>query len=187
MSVLITVVFEIPIFYLNKTFKERIAPVNMIFIAMFCYVTRVYVYTLAENPWVILLVEPLHGITYAFLQMSLVGIMSAVVLEGKERVKPHSVAQGVLSMFKDVGRFTGTLVGSFVLGDKNFGPIVLYRGMSVVVIASACVLYGVFRCVKTNEEEEKNQILLPRVKPNELDASTKPLQHDDNEEEETTV
>ena len=61
LSVLITVIFEIPIFYMNKKAKETISSENMIFIAMFCYVTRVCIYTLAGNPFVILLVEPLHG------------------------------------------------------------------------------------------------------------------------------
>jgi len=64
-TVLVTVIFEVPIFHYAGTLERRIGYIKMLMISMLSYSTRVIGYTLVPEAWMILLLEPLHGVTYA--------------------------------------------------------------------------------------------------------------------------
>lgn len=55
-SVVITVMFEIPLFYKGKALLKSIGTLKLLLGGMFCYITRVVCYTLLRNPWTILFV-----------------------------------------------------------------------------------------------------------------------------------
>jgi MFS_1 like family len=63
-SVVITVVFEIPLFFLGKKLLSTFGTLNLFLIGMFCYVTRVVCYTLIEIPWTVLLVGRFTGVPF---------------------------------------------------------------------------------------------------------------------------
>ena len=113
--------------------------------------------------------------------MSLVSIMATVVMERNQNM--HSIGQGLLNMFRDLGKFSGTVIGSFVLGEKSLGPIVLYRGMSVVVVCSGVFLFFVFKKYSSRKEEQ-GQILLSTM---EHQSKQIELELEEEEEETTTT
>lgn len=78
LSVLLTVSFEIPIFQIAPFLLERLGTNALLIIASVSYVVRVVGYSLvpANKAWVALLLEPLHGITYACCQTAGVDFVS---------------------------------------------------------------------------------------------------------------
>lgn len=78
MTVLLTVFFEIPIFRVAPTLLRTLGTNALLVVASLSYVVRVIGYSLvpAEMAWVALLLEPLHGVTYASSQTAAVDFVS---------------------------------------------------------------------------------------------------------------
>ena len=108
----------------------------MLLIAMFSYVTRVVYYTLVpeKQPWLVLLAEPLHGVTYSLLQM-------ASVVEMSNLAPPHLqvTAQSVMLGSRKLGCLIGTLGGSFVM--ERYGSKLAYR-IAAGLVTCASTLYA---------------------------------------------
>jgi hypothetical protein len=62
-TVVVTVLFEIPLFHFADRLLARFGAAPLQCVAMLSYATRVVGYTLVPRPWMILLLEPLHGVT----------------------------------------------------------------------------------------------------------------------------
>ena len=129
LSVVITVSFEIPIFAVGKRLLARFGAKVLILAGMAAYVVRVVVYTLVSDAAFVLVVEPLHGVTYSFMQTSLVAYMADVAPPGTT-----STGQGLLNLCRDVGRLVGTVGGGFVL--QELGSSVMYRSAAVAVLVN---------------------------------------------------
>lgn len=134
LAVVITVVFEIPLFYVSDWLLARYSGRTLLLTGTFCYVTRVVVYTLVgpAHPARVLAVEPLHGVTYALVQM-------ASVREVARRAPPRlaATAQSVLAVAANVGTIAGTAGGGAVM--QRWGAVVAYRGAAAAVTAAAAV------------------------------------------------
>ena len=100
-------------------------------VAHLAYVLRVFGYTWipTDMPYLILLLEPLHGVTYALKQMVSVTVLAKVANAGFK-----NSAQGVVTTVARLGGLTGSVVGGFVL--KYQGPTVLYRGAGCLVLVA---------------------------------------------------
>ncbi|MFM7633232.1 MAG: MFS transporter, partial [Betaproteobacteria bacterium] len=75
-----------------------------------------------SQPYLVLFLEPLHGVTIAFAMTSSVAFADECVPRGYE-----SSGQGFMSMIIGLGQFTGLCIGG-VLGGRN-----LYRVLAAVV------------------------------------------------------
>merc|ERR1711976_1010661 len=66
-SVVVTVVFEIPIFHFSSELLNMYGAANLQIVACIAYVIRVVGYTFIPKDHVVLVLffEPLHGVTYA--------------------------------------------------------------------------------------------------------------------------
>ena len=135
MTVVMTVLFEIPLFALSDKILTKFSTTQLIVVAHVAYVVRVFGYTFIPDnaPALVLLFEPLHGVTYALKQMVSVTLLA--------KYAPHGFknsAQGVVTTAARLGGFTGSIVGGFVL--KYQGPTFLYRGAGILV-ACAGILF----------------------------------------------
>ena len=81
-SVLVTVLFEIPLFRYSEHVMSMFSVHALLVIAMFSYCTRVFAYTIFEEPWMVLLVEPLHGVTFACAQLASVQYCAQIAVYG---------------------------------------------------------------------------------------------------------
>ncbi|CAE8601263.1 unnamed protein product, partial [Polarella glacialis] len=72
LSVTVQVLFEIPIFAFGERLLPKLGPSVLIGIAMASFAIRVFGYTLVPNAWSILLLEPLHGVTYSCFTLATV-------------------------------------------------------------------------------------------------------------------
>ncbi|GAB0489067.1 hypothetical protein MMPV_000283 [Pyropia vietnamensis] len=137
LAVVITVIFEIPLFYVSDWLLARYSGRTLLLTGTFCYVTRVVVYTLVGAPhaWRVLAVEPLHGVTYALVQM-------ASVREVARRAPPRlaATAQSVLAVAANVGTIAGTAGGGAVM--QRWGAVTAYRGAAAAVTVAAAIYAG---------------------------------------------
>ena len=128
MTVVMTVLFEIPLFALSDKILTQFSTTQLIVVAHVAYVVRVFGYTfIPENaPALVLLFEPLHGVTYALKQMVSVTLLAKYAPLGFK-----NSAQGVVTTAARLGGFTGSIIGGYIL--KYQGPTFLYRGAGILV------------------------------------------------------
>jgi len=136
LSVVVTVLFEVPIFAYASPLLKRFGAPRLLVIAAFAYVTRVVGYTFVPNKWLVLALEPLHGVTFACLTSARVEYVAAVTPDGLEAT--GQIIMGTMTSLG--GSLVGSAVGGFV--EETYGSRILYRGAAVVV-AVAFFIYGV--------------------------------------------
>jgi Na+/melibiose symporter-like transporter len=138
LTVVLTVIFEIPIFHVAPRILERISSSGMLLVASFSYITRVMGYTLvpAGKTPLVLLLEPLHGVTYACSQTAGVDFASKLIHDrGME-----ASSQGFLQFFVGTGSAVGLWFGGFM--EEHYGPKQMYRISSLVVLVGSLTFVG---------------------------------------------
>jgi MFS family permease len=157
-TVVFTVILELPLFYLSPSLLKRFGPGKLLLIAGSAYVTRVVGYALVPqgNLWMILILEMLHGISYACSKTGSVEYIARVTPDGHE-----ASGQGLLFTI----RFFGVVVGLFFGGltQQTFGGRILYLGMGVLVFIGMIVLSIAEACKsdqESSENDESNHLLV---------------------------
>jgi Na+/melibiose symporter-like transporter len=138
LTVVLTVMFEIPIFHVAPKILHHIGSSGMLLLASFSYVTRVIGYTLipsGKTP-LVLLFEPLHGVTYACAKTSSVEFASKLIDEpGLE-----ASGQGFLQFFVGGGSALGLAYGGWM--EDTHGPHLMYRISAAVVLIGNSIFVG---------------------------------------------
>uniref|UniRef100_A0A7S2KQ61 Major facilitator superfamily associated domain-containing protein n=1 Tax=Leptocylindrus danicus TaxID=163516 RepID=A0A7S2KQ61_9STRA len=135
LSVLVTVMFEVPIFHFAPDLLQLLGVSRLQHIACLAYVTRVVGYTLipSNHSYWVLFLEPLHGVTFACYRTASVEFVAQLSPDGFE-----ASGQGLLSTLKGcIGAFTGLSIGGYV--EQQFGARVMYRGLAIVVALGTLV------------------------------------------------
>jgi len=133
-SVVITVSFEIPLFFVSDKLLDTCGVVGLILIAQCSYALRVFGYTFVSNAFLVLAFEPLHGVTYACMKTAMVHFASTTIA----RRGLETTAQGLTTSTQAFGTIVGQWIGGWVL--QEFGSDVLFRGAGVIVVCSAALL-----------------------------------------------
>lgn len=134
-SVLITVAFEIPLFYGQKKLTQWFGFTTLTLIGMLSYIVRVGVYTLLDSSsaWLVMTVEPLHGITYSLIQLTQVRRISELVPDHLQ-----STGQGFMTGCRSVGGLAATLIGTMVM--EKYGSVPMYQG-GIILSATAMLAF----------------------------------------------
>ena len=135
-TVAVTVMFEVPIFYLAPMLIDRFGPGRLQKVACLAYIVRVVGYTLIPTGsmgWVLFL-EPLHGVTYGCAATSSVEYFVSFTPKGQE-----AAGQGLLSALEGVGGVIGLAGGGWA--EDAFGPKMMYRGFAAMV-ATGCGIFA---------------------------------------------
>ncbi|EDO33207.1 predicted protein [Nematostella vectensis] len=69
---------EIPVFPAASHLIKRYGHVGVLFLSLTCFIIRLVCYTFLHDPWYVLLIEPLHGITLAIMWSTCVSFASVV-------------------------------------------------------------------------------------------------------------
>jgi hypothetical protein len=140
LSVLVTVSFEVPLFLASRRLVTRCSPRALLAGACLAYSSRVLVYALlpAEKGWLVLLCEPLHGVTYSLGQLGSVHYVAALAGDGSQ-----ATAQGLADSLKAVGGIGANVFGGGIMDAA--GPRALYGGASATV-AVALAAYLLATC-----------------------------------------
>jgi MFS family permease len=134
-TVVLTVLFEIPVFQIADQLLDRVGAAGLLLTAMFCYILRVLGYTLIPVGHVVyaLVLEPLHGVTYACSQTAVVDFVAQSMPAGYE-----ATGQGIVYLVRGLGSVVGLLLGGWA--EDAVGPRVLYRSAAAVVLTGSLVL-----------------------------------------------
>ena len=148
-SVIVTVVFEIPIFVVARRVQKVLRVRGLVVVAMLAYILRGAGYSLVPraHPFLILALEPLHGVTYGCIKIAQVSFLKAHSPLGWE-----ATMQSLASAVGGVGSMVGVVVGGFVI--ERFGAKVLYRGAAMCVGVGLAAYVGVSQCAAPEKAAE---------------------------------
>ena len=146
--------FEVPIFYLAPRFLQRYGPGKLLLAAGIAYVVRVIGYTLTSHMSIILLLDTLHGISYAGGKAGSVEYIVQMVPKGYE-----ATGQGLLIFVNYVGIVAGLFAGGHI--QETLGPRVMFDVMALIVGFGCVVLFLAEICLdpptgdtKDDDDEE---------------------------------
>eukprot|EP01084_Bolivina_argentea_P166590 289199_1 len=143
---------EVPIFYWSKWLLDKIGIIGLLSIAHVAYVVRCVAYTMLPQTryysWFILLIEPLHGLTY--------GGMWIASVEYGSKLAPKSMQGTMLGMiaglYQGLAVCFGTVIGGVIY--HHFGPVFMYR-LSAAIIAGWMIFFQcalrLIRCCNDSE------------------------------------
>ena len=157
LTVVVTVVFEIPVFHFAPALLDKYGPGRLQQAAAAAYLVRVVGYTLIPEgamAWVLLL-EPLHGVTYGAAATSNVEYMARLSPKGYE-----ATSQGLLSGLRGVGSIAGLSLGGWI--DDAYGAKVMYRLYATIVAIGLGIFLFTdrrqrYRRVSDDEGEESSK------------------------------
>lgn len=175
-SVVVTVIFEIPLFFYANSMIQFFGPVVLLAISTLAYAIRVVGYTLVPKSanWLILLLEPLHGVTFGCLKIASVEFVSQTAPKGYD-----VSVQSILGLVKNMGSLVGVGVGGYV--EEKFGSHVLYRGSAVIVTLFLVMFVAVFRAeYKQKKDNSSGLIEILGVTPSSRGPSYSKLNLDDD-------
>ena len=136
LTVLVTVTFELPIFYYTDVLLKKIGTDGMFIISMVAYVIRAFGYTLLtqETVWYVLFLEVLHGVTFALMWSAAVEFSKSKSPKGWEA----TVQSICVTSLRCLGMGVGCGVGGWVA--ETYGFIFLYQGAGTIV-GVLCVVH----------------------------------------------
>ena len=144
MTVLITVVFEIPLFHYAGTLENRVGFKTLQLGAMLAYSSRVIGYTLVPKAWMVLLLEPLHGVTYALGTTASISFV--------KKYCDGAVGQGVVNVIRgNIGPLLGLLLYGVIA--QLFNEDAVYRGLGLLVFIASFALKATSDANTTNPTE----------------------------------
>lgn len=139
-TVVLTVLFEIPIFHIAPVLLQRFGATALLLLAGCCYFVRVVLYTLIPpgHASYVFYLEPMHGITFACTQTAMVDFVADIMPHGYE-----ASGQGLVNVFKGCGAMAGLAVGGWA--EDSVGPRILYRLSAAVVVLGCAVMVATRR------------------------------------------
>jgi MFS_1 like family len=171
--VVLTVVFEIPVFHVGDTMVQRYGTFGLLHAGMVCYIVRVLGYSIVPegHSSYVLLLEPMHGITYACSHTA------AVDFAAQRMPAKHHVAtgQGLVYLIRAMGSVLGLLWGGYL--HETIGPRMVYRSSAFAVAISSLALAWTQRplpcqtspeCVKVGHSDNDHKAAVHLKKDMEL-------------------
>jgi len=130
-TVVVTVLFEIPLFFFAPNVLKYLGTQRTFQFACLAYIIRVIGYSFIpqSRPYLVLFLEPLHGVTIAFSNTASVDFVDSIVPKGYE-----SSGQGFMSMIRSTGMLTGIFIAGFLEGRT------LYRVLAAIVTVGSIIL-----------------------------------------------
>ncbi len=129
----LSAVSELPIMFFGGWLLARLGARRMLTISLMFYVIRFWLYSFVPQPYWVLPVQLLHGLTFGMYLMSSVTLMHQML--GKQYA---ATAQGLLSSTFAFGQITGSLVGGVLL--DRYGVFVIFRISAIVMTLALTVL-----------------------------------------------
>jgi hypothetical protein len=175
--VALTVIFEIPIFYLAPTLLRKFGPFVLLQIANAAYVTRVIGYTLIPtgSVYFVLLLEPLHGVIYGCSQTGAVEFVSKLMPLGYE-----ASGQGILYLFRGLGGISGVSLGGFL--KEQLGARVMY-GTFAAIVAAGALVFALASTLRGTSAERRSLLEGVRLEPLTPNSQVRMMQQSGEKEQ----
>lgn len=135
-TLLVTVSTEIPIFQNSERLHEWFTERWMMSLAMLLWTCRVLGYSFLHNPWIVLFLEPLHGVTFGLMWLPGVKLIS-------ETFPPELASSATGVLFTFVSGF-GAIIGNVLAGVlyDAVGARMMFRiAAATMMTAFVCYLW----------------------------------------------
>lgn len=133
LSVGVTVVFELPIFHYAQPILDRLGVRRMVLLAQAAWVLRAAYYAMMPSAWMVILIEPLHGVTFALAWTAATRHMA------NRGAGLEATSQALMNLcFMGLGSFLGLTVGGWLFERFDHMAYALFA----VVIGVSGVVYA---------------------------------------------
>ncbi|KAH9578388.1 Major facilitator superfamily associated domain [Trypanosoma melophagium] len=153
LSLTMTVSTEIPILKCSKKLIQWFTDRQMLSISIFIWAGRVLGYSFLQNPWMVLFLEPLHGVTFALMWLPGVHIVN-------DTFPQHlaSSATGFQYMFVSG---IGPIIGNIIAGNlyQMLSPGMLFRTASIGMLCGLVLFQLIDRILKRREAVAKDIVI----------------------------
>jgi MFS transporter, PPP family, 3-phenylpropionic acid transporter len=139
---------EVPAMFFSDRLLRRFGARGMLVIAMAVIVLRLTGYALTTQPWVVLIIQLCHGLTYAAIFTAGVHFADQIAPPGM-KATTQGMFSGTLMGF---GAAAGGLLGGILL--DHFSPRGMYAIMAAVVLAGLVVFLLVERRLVSKTEAD---------------------------------
>eukprot|EP00040_Diaphanoeca_grandis_P016954 m.87919 g.87919 ORF g.87919 m.87919 type:complete len:432 (-) comp26136_c0_seq4:97-1392(-) len=152
----VTCAAEVPLFWYSSWLINRLGVLQVLGLACFCYFVRFVGYSMLQDAWVVLLIEPLHGFTYAVMWSASVSYAHIIAPKGM-----GTSSQGVLSgIHWGLGSGLGAITGSVLY--QTYGARVMFRVASILACFNIVLLVCTLRASRhTQSLPQQNLNKLP--------------------------
>jgi MFS family permease len=135
LSLTIATISELPIFFYSDRLLARWSAKGLFIFAILMYVVRAMALSFITLPWVVLITQPLHGLTFSSMWVAGVSYADEIAPPGL-----GATAQGLFTgVFMGIAAATGALFGGILYQD--YGGAIMYRIMSTAVAVSVLIFF----------------------------------------------
>ena len=119
LCVAVNVLFELPIFWYAKQCMAVFGHDGMFLIAMSCFFVRVIGYTMLtpHTKWMVLLLEIMHGVTFACFWIVSTDISKVLVHQTRGAFWSTAIPSGVQMLYSAVGVSLGSVLGGWAMHE----------------------------------------------------------------------
>ena len=135
LSVGVNVLFELPIFWYAENFMRVLGHDGMFIVAMTCFVFRLYGYTLLSpaTKWLILLLEIMHGVTFACFWIVCTDISKVLIHQTEGAYWKTAIPSSVQMLYSAFGVSVGSIVGGYAMNKYGSRAMYIYAASMVGV------------------------------------------------------
>ena len=126
---------ELPIFFFADRLLTRWSAKGLFVFGTLMYVTRALALSYIQLPWMVLITQLLHGLTFSAMWVAGVSYANEISPPGL-----GATAQGLLSgIFMGIATAFGAFLGGILY--QEFGGALMYRIMAIVVAVSILIFF----------------------------------------------
>ncbi|XP_017095251.2 major facilitator superfamily domain-containing protein 6 isoform X1 [Drosophila bipectinata] len=140
---------ELPFFFLSGWILKRIGHVNAMSLVLFGFGVRFILYSMLQNPWYILPIELLNGVTFGIFYATMASYASIVAPPGTEATMQSLVG----AIFEGVGVSMGSLIGGLLFESVSARTTfeIFGIGAFILFVVHVCVQMYLQRNGSTDE------------------------------------
>ncbi len=137
----VATISELPIFFYSNRLLNRWGARGLLLVALAAYVVRALAYTFFSEPWVFLIIQLLHGLTFSAMWVAGVSYADSLAPEGL-----GATAQGLFSaVLFGLGGIAGGLIGGLLYDE--LGAVAMFRWAATFALVGLVI----FTLVSRNE------------------------------------
>ncbi|XP_041461497.1 major facilitator superfamily domain-containing protein 6-like isoform X1 [Lytechinus variegatus] len=151
LTLTLTCVAEVPFMFFSTKLVERLGHHGVFVLALFCYAVRFVGYSFLQNPWLVLPIELLHGVTYGALWPACTSYVNLITPDNMLTTM-QSITFGIKC---GLGEGLGTLLGGVIY--YQYGARNLFRGSAVLCMVTLIFYWPASAYLERQDERRERQ------------------------------
>ncbi|XP_055493744.1 major facilitator superfamily domain-containing protein 6-B [Leucoraja erinacea] len=147
---------ELTAYFLSHKLIELVGHIRVLYIGLACNTARYLYISYVENPWYVLPMEVLQGVTHAAVWAACISYLSAAVPPAL-RTSTQGILQG---LHLGLGRGCGAMMGGVMV--NAFGAQQTFRGIGMASLV-ILLLFALIQWLAVPDEDEEKKMLAERI------------------------